>query len=56
MDTQDSAFKAELDRRLNVILTEERNDLSHQPLSKKDLWVAVVVVAVFSIIGLVVLI
>lgn len=55
MDTQDSAIKAELERRVSAIQSHEMGDPSHQPLSKNDIWVSVVVLAAMTILALVVL-
>lgn len=56
MDAQDTALAAELDRRLNILQTEEKGDPAHAPLSSVDMWIAIVAIAVTTVIGLVVLI
>lgn len=56
MDAQDPAIQAEINRRVTAIQQDERGDVSHEPLSKGDLWGSLIVVVVMTIIGLVVLI
>ena len=55
MEIQDTELRAELDRRLAILTSEELNDPAHQPLPKSDAFGILAAIVVTTIIGLVVL-